>query len=554
MYVDYIFHLDLCILAYQLYNQTLIFPLDPWYERLTRAGASRRDNFLAKTHEYLRSKANENPMALKKMELRGPGICKGLTSNNVSLDPILGKYTRLNPWAPAINRDASKYRLFDCSPTEITSKIDKFHVCEYTTDSTGDDVNLTRGNPTISAAKNKPGGGGTDVLYAFEGATGLTSTYGGAWSLMGYVLKCVLPGGYDVHIVFRGSQSGSGGRAAGQGLVAKGNPDWVTDMDNQHVEECNPFMHHGSICRGFKNAAKTFMPSVIACLKHIQTEAGTAPQNITVAGHSLGGALAACFTGAMVSGSWGAGVLPNWPWKNIKLFTYGCPAMAGDRYHLAFNSRVNAKRIWVHHDAITTAPNKYHVGAEVCLDGGYSATSLEAHEPAKIRECLLKLARDCGDDMTHVPMESPWRTYKKFSEALRTEHNFTTRVLPAMLSSFHHDIQLFSKIFQLIIPISSTYKTFITSGTSTERIALIRAAFEGAPIVPTGDLSGAIAAQNYAAQIAAKVTAVKDAQDDIANYLGLCVILNELSTLPNVPVPVFTALSALQATSDALDV
>ena len=32
---DELLHLDLCVLAYQLYHQSVIWPLDPWYEFLT---------------------------------------------------------------------------------------------------------------------------------------------------------------------------------------------------------------------------------------------------------------------------------------------------------------------------------------------------------------------------------------------------------------------------------------------------------------------------------------------------------------------------------------
>jgi hypothetical protein len=38
------------VLAYHVYNQSLLWPLDPWYEQWSRIGSSRRDNMLAAAH------------------------------------------------------------------------------------------------------------------------------------------------------------------------------------------------------------------------------------------------------------------------------------------------------------------------------------------------------------------------------------------------------------------------------------------------------------------------------------------------------------------------
>ena len=37
-YHPLVYQLDLCVLAYQVYNQTLIWPLDPWFEAWARPG------------------------------------------------------------------------------------------------------------------------------------------------------------------------------------------------------------------------------------------------------------------------------------------------------------------------------------------------------------------------------------------------------------------------------------------------------------------------------------------------------------------------------------
>ena len=78
--------------------------------------------------------------------------------------------------------------------------------------------------------------GAADLLYAFEGGTGDKGLAGEphSQSLMGYVLmRWKGEHDYDVHVVFRGSRSGTASRALLEALSdedARGNPDWITDM------------------------------------------------------------------------------------------------------------------------------------------------------------------------------------------------------------------------------------------------------------------------------------------------------------------------------------
>jgi hypothetical protein len=84
---------------------------------------------------------------------------------------------------------------------------------------------------------------------------------------------------------------------------------------------------------------QSILPQVFHSLnKVVEIKRGVGPDNIYVTGHSLGGALAQHFSSAVLLGNrygpGGAGKkmptnLKRWPWKQIKLITYGAPR-AGD--------------------------------------------------------------------------------------------------------------------------------------------------------------------------------------------------------------------------------
>src|SRR5271155_3594889 len=108
MYDEYVYLLDLCTLSYQLHAQTLIWPIDPYYEqwrqstgkidehgRLLLDSNVRREVFMA---ELRRSLAQGQVTAW-----RGPGVCSGKKTNDL-LDPIISDYTRINPWRSSFTR------------------------------------------------------------------------------------------------------------------------------------------------------------------------------------------------------------------------------------------------------------------------------------------------------------------------------------------------------------------------------------------------------------------------------------------------------------------
>src|SRR5262249_35390295 len=114
---EHLRELDLCILAYQLHNQTLIWPTDPYYEQLlkqspslseargedvTRDAGRRRQEFVAEVTKTfsLTRQLQAVPRPNANAAYHGPGECMGWAETNFTLDPIISEYDRINPWRP----------------------------------------------------------------------------------------------------------------------------------------------------------------------------------------------------------------------------------------------------------------------------------------------------------------------------------------------------------------------------------------------------------------------------------------------------------------------
>jgi len=337
-YHPLVYHLDLSILAYQLYGQTLVWPFDPYYEESdTKRG--NRDQLMDKVKAWVGSKGSEQLMDAEGVKAyRGPGILNGF-ANNPNHDPILYAYDRIQPWNHTLTNADGTWTEYK-TPKQITAPIKDVRMCYRTGGSAEGAV-----SSVVIPRAGKPGPRtGGDTLLAFEGGTGDKGEENrpASQSLMGLILVRKKPDGrFDLHIAFRGSRSGSAGRAVLQAFKdsnASGNPDWITDLGYNRLAkggDSSLISTVGSINRGFARSMRSILPNLFHCLGMVDgIENNASPDNIYVTGHSLGGALAQDFVGAVLLGNQygpgGAGPkmpaqLADWPWKQIKLITYGAP-------------------------------------------------------------------------------------------------------------------------------------------------------------------------------------------------------------------------------------
>ena len=417
MWDGLILELDLCILAYQLHSQSLIWPTDPYCEQLLKHKKDegrRRQEFAAEvtktfSRPFLGGQAVPPPNA--NADYHGPGACMGWQETNSTLDPIISEYDRIDPWQPCFVRPLRHREpwLVYQAPTEITSKIGRVVVVSY--DPYPGPYNpapifqvddLTGGQqPRLNPPQNAP-----DWLYCFEGGTGgdprkdSDKKYA-LWGLMGFVLAThratAPPPHYDVHIVFRGSRSGK--LRPAEAMSKKGNPDWVTDLMVLSMHDERAISQTGQVSAGFAESQKRILPTVMECLDRIHKQKNGAPHRIFVSGHSLGGALACHFASAVTLGNSYAytkaqGAMPTdvqtWPWATMTVTTFGAPAMGDAAFMKAFDAAVRScTRVWVLADPIT-AVSPWHVGTSLCLTPPATdhLTPGERHDPVTIRKYL----------------------------------------------------------------------------------------------------------------------------------------------------------------------
>jgi hypothetical protein len=334
------YHLDLSILAYHLYGQSLIWPFDPYYEERAETFGSGRNDFMAEVRTWTETVAGpaqvDAPEGLG--DIRGPGVLSGF-DNNPRHDPILYDYSLLHPWSSTVVNAAGRWIEY-LTPDEITGAIRDVYVAYRPTGADEATVTIDRIEPQRDDAAD----GAADILIAFEGGTGDKGEVGQphSQSLMGFALARSRGdgAGYDVHLSFRGSRSGAAGRAFFQALStgnATGNPDWITDLGYRLIDDGAGAGHVttvGKVARGFATSMESILPKVFAGLEMLAQAKDGNPTNIYVTGHSLGGALAQHFTSAVLLGDrYGPGgrgaAMPAsvaaWPWEQIKLITFGAP-------------------------------------------------------------------------------------------------------------------------------------------------------------------------------------------------------------------------------------
>lgn len=332
-YHPLVYHLDLSILAYQLYGQSLVWPFDPYYEEAT----SEKDRLavMGKVRAWAAERGEEQLVSDQGLRsYRGPGLLNGF-DDNADHDPILYRYDRLYPWSSNISKPLNTWTEY-LVPATVTAPIRDIYVGYRKTGKPIDSIAVERMTSLSRDSSNA-----RDVLLAFEGGTGDKGIEGQppSQSLMGFVLLRYYPGqsDFDIHIVFRGSRSGSGGRAALQALSddhAKGNPDWITDLGYDRVGPENgerSISQIGSVSRGMTTCMNSMNPALFGCLKKVASlTEGATPKRIFVTGHSLGGGLAQVFVSSVLLGGQNRPddmplALGQWPWKEMKLITFSAP-------------------------------------------------------------------------------------------------------------------------------------------------------------------------------------------------------------------------------------
>ncbi len=449
-YHPLVYHLDLSILAYQLYGQTLAWPFDPYYED---AGPGREALI-----EQVRAWAEATGAAQVEDGVgieayRGPGLLGGFDDNSAH-DPIVYQYSRLHPWSHTLTFPGERWTEYR-TPRRITSRIGSAWMCTRALGATQEDVEAgldgTVELHALPARRDDADPDAEDVLVAFEGGTGDKGEPGqpASQSLMGFaLLRATGPETYDVHIAFRGSRSGSAGRAVREALStgqAGGNPDWITDLGYREVERPLVSAREGhAVSRGMATSIASILPQLFHCLDHVGgRERAIPPTHIYVTGHSLGGALAQQLVSAVLLGD-RYGVdgprmpdsLRAWPWSRMKLITYGAPRVGNGTWAEALSTEALRSRFYVDQlapfdseavgvtapevlprlndpeqpaayrvltpsDPVTTdlIAGGAHVGQTVYLEEGDALEILShgdfaAHEPTNMRALLLETLRD----------------------------------------------------------------------------------------------------------------------------------------------------------------
>lgn len=468
MYHELIYHLDLALLAYHAYTQTLVWPIDPYYEHMARAHSGRRDLFMAEVRARVVGEAR----------YRGPGPTQGWPGNP-DLDPVLMCHQRLYPWRPAFaSPDIDSWVLYS-PPAAISERIAAVHVARYAP-GTGD-PNSCAAAPEIAEVASKPGGGGTDQLYCFEGGTGCVDATPGLWSILGVVLERATDAGYDVHIAFRGRRSGAAARVVSEARRGLGNPDLVSDLDHDALVQDVDFSVHGAVCRGTSRALKTCVPTLLASLAAIHARRGGPPGNIHVTGHGLGGGLAALFAAAVTVGQThgplGARLrdgLELWPWRRLRLITFSASVVGGFQFQREFNAKVFARRVVVRDQPITRGARRFPVGAEVYVDDD-PAGPFDPREPRNLRARLIRKLQQWGDDVTTVPDPRPtdpgypWRRYASFLAMFDDHAGFRAHALRDMLAGFDVDMRLYLTIYGLVMSQRSSYFGYTHEATRIAR-------------------------------------------------------------------------------------
>lgn len=443
-----VLNLDLCTLAYQLYHQSLCLPLDPWYDMMSRMGSDRRENICKFTHEY---SAN-----LGDGLYAGPNSVRGWSNTNLRLDPVLTNYKHIDAKLPTFNRDGEIFLAVQ-APGYITENIRNIEGVRYKSQPTQYpymDIERfpIREYPT-----------GEDHMIVFEGGTGVYGnpdsssagdTTAPSWSPMGFVLMHKTATGYDAHIVFRGSRSGSSLMKTvlkAQDVIgeAKGNPDWITDLRGSKQIQSPLLSKVGTVTEGFGNSLPTMLGPITSACKYLEAKY-PAPEHIYVTGHSLGAGLGSQFVGAVLQGAYGDELrsqVKSWPWDKTILYAYAQPIPGDPAWAAAFDkASPYSQHYWVSGDSVVEATSGFVVG--LLIDKGEHAgvqhkleevafSKDNPHEVFIIRAAILReLAKDPTGNaalIESLKQDSTWGYYDNFTSMINGQaKNYKLQGAPAI--------------------------------------------------------------------------------------------------------------------------
>lgn len=367
--------LEHCRFIYKIYSQTLMYPMDPFYESHTEEGDSARERLFTMIHQESHS-----------------------SDESAKFDPIQYRLDATpNPHKSIVYRLDEKQQHVLWQPRALDLSI------AYAKGFKRDGKAVDNG-AQLQNAPNR-----TLRCTFFQGRTGMTVNHPNAgWpSWFGSVIYN--PANRRVIITFRGSRSGAGKRAAVSAqFSSKGNPDWVTDMNHlksHHVHE----YHNAKFAAGFFFAYESCKKSLKAAFKDAVN--GAVPSEIVVTGHSLGGALAQnCYVDLKI-GTLGETLDVRGREDQIPVFCYAIsapPIIHGRKAHEALALRVDASQIFhyfcpkdnVHESELidpnaskhglasflhgTTHPqtHPHHLGVEIGVRN--TVDFPDAHEPVEV--------------------------------------------------------------------------------------------------------------------------------------------------------------------------